>query len=102
MENQQMDKEDTHRNARSRYVLTRAGVYRKIGISEGDHEILTVYAHLYGIPRTTLLHEMIGCAAKCWEEKHVQTIKQLEEHEKTQTRIIVAYIKKYGLIKKKK
>jgi len=102
MGNQQMDKEYTHRNARSRYVLTRAGVYRKIGISEGDHTILTVYAHLYGIPRTTLLHEMIGCAAKCWEEKHVQTIKELEEHERTQTRIIVAYLRKYGTIKKKK
>jgi hypothetical protein len=45
---------------------------------------------------------MIGCAAKCWEEKHVQTIKELEEHEETQTRIIVAYLRKYGPIKKKK
>jgi len=102
MENQSINKEDTHRNAGYRYVLTRSGVYRKIGISEGDHKILTIYAHLYGIPRTTLLHEMIGCAAKCWEEKHVQTIKELEEHNKTLLTIVIAYLRKYGTIKKKK
>jgi len=55
MENQSIDKEGTHRNAGYRYVLTRSGVYRKIGISEGDRNILTIYAHKYGIPRTTTL-----------------------------------------------
>lgn len=102
MENQSIDKEDTHRNAGYRYVLTRSGVYRKIGISEGDHTILTVYAHLYGIPRTTLLHEMIGCAAKCWEEKHVQTIKELEERLRIATKIAAAYLRKYGKIRPEK
>ena len=100
MENQSIDKEDTHRNAGYRFVLTRSGVYRKIGISEGDHKILTIYAHQYRIPKTTLLHEMIGCAAKCWEEKHNQTTKELEEHNKTKARIVIAYLKKYGPIKK--
>ena len=100
MGNQQMDKEDTHRNAGYRYVLTSSGVYRKMGISEWDHKILTIYAQKYRIPKTTLLHEMIGCAAKCWEEKHNQTIKELEEHNKTLRRIVIAYLRKYGRIKK--
>lgn len=100
MENQQMDKEDTHRKKGYRYVLPRSAVYRKIGISEGDHTLLTVYAQHYGIPRTTLLHEMIGCAAKCWEEEHEQTIKELEERSKTMLKIIFAYLERYGPLKK--
>jgi len=102
MENQPMDKVDKYSYSGPRFVLTRSGVYRKVGVSEGDHKILTMYAHKFGIPRTTVLHDMIGWAAKCWEEKHVQTIKELEEHDRTQTRIIVAYLRKYGPIKKKK
>lgn len=43
---------------------------------------------------------MIRCAAKCWEEKHVHTIKELEEHNKTLRRIVIAYLRKYGRIKK--
>ena len=100
MEDQPIDKEDTHKNAGYRFVLTRSGVYRKIGVSEGDYTILNAYSHKFGIPRTTLVHEMIGCSAKCWEEKHVQTIKELEEHNTTLERIVIAYLRKYGRIKK--
>ena len=102
IENQPKDKMDKYSYSGPRFVLTRSGVYRKIGVSEGDHKILTIYAQIFGVPRTTLLHDMIGCATKCWEEKHVQTIKRLEEHNRTQTRIVVAYLRKYGPIKKKK
>jgi len=95
-----MDKEDTNRKAGNRFVLPRSGVYRKIGVSEEDYTILTIYANKFGVPRTTMLHDMVGYAAKCWEEQHEQTIKALKERIKTQARIIVAYLEKYGRIKK--
>ena len=43
---------------------------------------------------------MIGCAAKCWEEKHEQTIKESEEHNATLRRIVNAYFSKYGRIRR--
>ena len=71
-------------------------------IAEGDYNIITVYRNLYNKPRTTILHEMIGTAAKCWEEKHDEQLKELREWKnKTEdyelmARIVELYKQKYG------
>ena len=74
-------------------------------ISEGDYTILNIYHELYKKPRSTILHEMIGTAAKCWEEKHDEQLAELREwKEKTadyelMARIIELYVQKYGRLR---
>jgi len=50
-----------------------------------------MYKHVIKMPMTSVLHYMIGTAAKCWEEKHDQQIADLNERVRTQAKIIVPY-----------
>jgi len=50
-------------------------------------------------PMRAILHEMIGAAAKCWEEQHDRRIKELEEKRRIGERIITEYIKRFGCIR---
>ncbi|MFC2003717.1 hypothetical protein ACFLV4_07255 [Chloroflexota bacterium] len=94
---------ETHVLKRPGYVfrVTAQGKSRSMRISEGDYDIISVYSDSYGKPRTTILHEMIGTAAKCWEEKHDEQLPELQEwRDKTMdyelmARIIELYHKKY-------
>ncbi len=73
-----------------------------IRVSEEDYTIITIYYNLYEKPRTTVLYEMIRAAAKYWEEKHKEKIKQLQEwKDKTAdydilVKILRLYVQKYG------
>ncbi len=95
---------ETHVLQRPGYVyrVTAQGKSRSMRISEGDYDIISVYSDIYSKPRTTILHEMIGTAAKCWEEKHAEQLPELLEwRDKTKdyeimARIIDLYLKKYG------
>ena len=84
------------------YRVTAQGKSRSMRISEGDYAIISVYSNINGKPRTTILHEMIGTAAKCWEEKHDEQLPELQEwRDKTKefelmARIIELYKQKYG------
>ena len=71
-----------------------------ICISAGDYDILRAYKGLLNVPLRTVLHYMIGTAAKCWEEKHDETMKSMLERIRVQAKIIVAYIHKYGPVSK--
>lgn len=98
---------ETHVSQRPGYVfrVTTQGKSRNMRIAEGDYDIITIYGNLYSKPRTTILHEMIGTAAKCWEEKHNEQLPELLEwRDKTKNyelmaRIIELYHKKYGRLR---
>ena len=67
-----------------------------IHIDSGDYYILKVYKGVLKAPMRSVLHFMIGRAAKCWEEKHDQQIADLNERVRIQAKIIVTYMNKYG------
>ncbi|MFC1934756.1 hypothetical protein ACFLXZ_00370 [Chloroflexota bacterium] len=95
---------ETHVLKRPGYVfrVTAQGKSRSMRICEGDYDTISVYSNIYGKPRTTILHEMIGTAAKCWEEKHDEQLPELQEwKDKTKgyelmARILELYKQKYG------
>ncbi len=99
--------EETHVSQRPGYVfrVTTQGKSRNMRIAEGDYDIITTYGNLYSKPRTTILHEMIGTATKCWEEKHAEQLPELLEwRDKTKdyelmARIIELYKQKYGRLR---
>ncbi len=82
----------------SSYVhrIKRQDVATHIVISAGDYDILRVYKEHLNVPMRTVIHLMIGTAAKCWEEKHDETMKSMLKRIRVQAKIIVAYIQKYG------
>ncbi len=83
------------------YRLTRDQVETRIAISKGDKEVIKMYKNLFKRPLVAVLHWMIGQSAKCWEEKHEEVIRNLQERGRIQAKIILAYLHKYGPITKK-
>ena len=81
--------------------LPEKGAMASIHIDLGDRTILKVYKKLLQAPMRTVIHFMIGTAARCYEEKHIQQIQDLEERVQIQAEIIVTYIKKYGQLPRK-
>ena len=67
-----------------------------VHVDKGDHTILKVYAKTLKTTLTTAVHHLLGVGALCFEENHDQEIKDLEERNRFQARIIVMYIRKYG------
>ena len=67
-----------------------------IRVDKDNHTILKVYARTLKMTITAALHHLLGVGARCFEEKHDQEIKDLEERNRFQARIIVKYIEKYG------
>ena len=80
--------------------IKRQDLAAEIAISAGDFDILRAYKEHLNIPMRSVLHYMIGTAAKCWEEKHDETMKNMLERIRVQAKIIVAYIHKYGAVSK--
>ncbi len=83
------------------YRLRREDVSTLIGISRGDHNLLTVYKNIDWKPMIAVLHDLIGLGAQCREEKHTRVIEDLEERLRIATRIGAAYLQKYGPIRRK-
>lgn len=76
-----------------------------IPISDSDHRVLLVYKNVLKKPMTAIIHEWIGIAAKCWEEKHnkripllEERVMDLEERLHIAVRINTEYIRRYGCI----
>jgi len=86
-----------------RYVhrLKRKDISTVVSIGSGDLLILKAYKGHMGIPMRSVLHYMIGAAAKCWEEKHATYIQELQERNRTLAKIVAAYLQKYGRIRPK-
>ena len=80
------------------YRLKREEVAGRVSIGSGDLEILRMYKHLCKKPMLAVLHDMIGTAAKCWEEHHNRNIKEMKEKLRTNEMIILEYLRRFGRI----
>ena len=60
------------------YRIEKGDEATKVRISSVDLTILKVYKERYKIPITVIVHEMIGTAAKCQEERPEVVIKELQ------------------------
>jgi len=87
---------ENHEKPGYTYRITPDDVATRVRISTGDLTIIKIYKHLLKKPITTILHEMIGTAGKCWEEKHDSVIKELREKVEELEPIVFAYYAKYG------
>ncbi len=81
------------------YQLKREGVGTLVQISKGDYLILRVYREKKRKPIPTIIHYMIGQAAKCWEEDHTSKIQELEKWVEKWKYAVSLYYKKYGPLK---
>jgi len=83
------------------YRIEKGEEATKVRISSADLTILKIYKERYKISITAVAHEMIGTAAKCWEEKHEFIIGELRNNLVQLEGITFAYLKKYGRLDKK-
>ena len=81
------------------YSLKHSNIASYIAVGQGDLKILWMYKHLFKKPMLAVLHYMVGTAARCWEERHVRKIKEMEERLRINEEIIKAYIRKFGRIR---
>jgi len=78
------------------YQVKRGDTGIRVRISKGDYLILRVYRENKRKPIPTIIHCMIGQAAKCWEEKHTLKIEELESQAALLAHIVKLYYQKYG------
>ncbi len=50
-----------------------------VRISVEDDILVLAFREVHKKPRTTIIHLMIGQAIKCWDEKHDEKLRELEE-----------------------
>ena len=50
-----------------------------VRISVEDDILVLAFREAHKKPRTTIVHLMIGQATKCWDEKHDEKVRELEE-----------------------
>ncbi len=81
------------------YGLKKGQIACSMAIGHGDLEILRMYKHLFKKPMVAILHDMIVTATKCWEEHHNRKIKEMEEKLRTNEKIILEYMKRFGRIR---
>ena len=81
------------------YKLRKEDYAAHIYVDKGDKIILKVYKGILKTTMTASLHFMIGMATRCFEEKHDEQIRDLEERVRIQALIIVKYIEKYGQLR---
>ena len=81
------------------YQVRRGDIGSRIRISKDDYLTLKVYRENKRKPIPTVLHCMIGQAAKCWEEDHASKIHLLEEELEGWKRAALLYLRKYGKLK---
>ena len=72
-----------------------------VWVDYGDKAILKVYKGVLKSTMTGALHFLIGTGARCYEEKHRETIAYLEDRVRGQARIILAYLERYGRLREK-
>ena len=78
------------------YRINKDDVGTQLNISKGDLLILRIYRNMKNKTMTTLLHAFLGLGIKCYEEKHDQEIKELEERATKAEFIMGLYYHKYG------
>ena len=78
------------------YRVTQKDVATQIKISKGDYLILKIYKEQKKKPFATIIHCMIGQAAKCWLEKHTERMEELESQAAQLEHIVKLYYQRYG------
>ena len=76
-----------------------------VRISAEDDILVLSYREVHKKPRTTIVHLMIGQAIKCWDEKHDEKVRELEELQERVTKaefIMALYRKQYEPLHVKK
>ena len=81
------------------YQVPDTNLAATVRISAEDDILVLAFREAHKKPRTTIVHLMIGQAIKCWEEKHDEKVRELEE---LQLKLLAAehimelYKQKYG------
>jgi len=78
------------------YRVSAKDVATQIKISKGDYLILKLYKEKKKKPFATIIHCMIGQAAKCWLEKHTERMEELESQAAVLEHIVKLYYQRYG------
>ena len=83
------------------YMLRKNDYAGSVHIDLGDKTILKVYRRVLNTTMTAVLHFFLGLGTRCYEEKHDDQIRDLEERVRIQATIILKYIEKYGQLRAK-
>lgn len=85
-------------NKRAKYVfrLPDDDIATQMAIGQGDLDIIEVYKAILGVSRRAVLHEMIGTAARCWEEKHPAAINKMADKITGQKQLLFLYRYRFG------
>ena len=78
------------------YRLPREDIATMLAVGKGDLSILDVYAGIMGISRIAVIHEMIGTAARCWEENHPAAINKMADKITGQKQLLFLYRYRFG------
>ena len=76
-----------------------------VRLSVEDDILVLAFREAHKKPRTTIVHLMIGQATKCWDEKHDEKLRELEELQERVTKaefIMALYFNKYGPLRVKR
>ena len=72
-----------------------------VHVDNGDKTVLKVYKSVLKSTMTAAFHFFLGIGIRCFEEKHDEQIRDLQERVRIQVKIIVKYIEKYGQLRVK-
>ena len=78
------------------YTLGKENIVTFIPVGHGDPVIIQMYKRLFRKPMRAVLHDMIGTAAKCWEEQHVKQIEIFKLERKILEHKLGQYLRKFG------
>jgi len=84
------------------YLLRKSDIAGKIDIGTGDKTIINIRKYMKKKSSRAVLHDMVGQSMKCWDEQHEQTIKDLEERVRILATIVIAYLRKFGPIRRQR
>ena len=82
----------------AKYVfrLPNDDVATQICVGKGDLDIIEVYKKILGVSRRAVLHEMVGVAARCWEENHPHVINKMAKQIEGMKYLLHLYRAKFG------
>ena len=84
------------------YLLRRMDIAGTIDIGNGDKTLINIQKHIKKKSSRAILHDMVAQSIKCSDEQHEQTIKHLEERVRILATIVIAYLRKYGPIRRQR
>ena len=86
----------TKQQTKRSFSLAAKDIHTRMAVNRGDYDIITIYSRRSKKPRTTVLHDMIGQAAVCWEKGHARKIEELQDIITVLAAKLDQYHQKYG------